>query len=75
MAYQGIGPQDQSSGALYWTMQEEFWPFTSPLLTKLVGLGSLGFPRPFRLMGWCGPVKVKVMTEVVSVLRVLPGER
>lgn len=25
MAYQGIGPSDQRSGILYWTMQEEAW--------------------------------------------------
>jgi len=34
MAYQGIGPVDQRSGTLYWPLQEEFWPLTSPLLWR-----------------------------------------
>jgi len=70
-------------------MPEEVWPFTTPLPRRqwLLARGARPFggffgtpraclpPLPTLLDQEEGPVGVKVMTEVVSVLRVLEGER
>jgi hypothetical protein len=67
-------------------MQEEFWPFATSLqsratvATERVLLASseisdFAFPVVSGTLVRRRPVGVKVMTEVVSVLRVLEGER